>query len=144
VFPLELPPLRERPEDLPELTTRLVAELAAKLGRAPPRVPARTLSRLLAHDWPGNVRELRNTIERALILGPGPELELGDWGPGPPRTGGAGGLADALRTTIERALRASRGRIYGAGGAAERLGLPPSTLQSKLRSLGIDRRQFTS
>jgi formate hydrogenlyase transcriptional activator len=142
VFSIALPPLRDRAEDLGPLATALVAELAARLGVAPPPLTRAVLARLAAYDWPGNVRELRNVLESALVLGGGGALELPDL----PRTrrprGASPHLADAVRVAIEEALRATGGKLYGPGGAAERLGLPPGTLQSKMRKLGIDRAAF--
>ncbi len=139
VFPIFLPPLRERPEDLEILTLALVEKLAAKLGRPPPRVSAEALAWLRAHPFPGNLRELENVLERALILSTGDSLALPSGsaplaGPGeaPPRS-----YEGAMRACLERALQASGGKIYGPDGAAAALGLRPTTLQSKLRKLGI-------
>jgi formate hydrogenlyase transcriptional activator len=138
VFAIEIPPLRERRDDLAPLVALLARELAAKLGFEPPSIPRGVIARLEAHDWPGNVRELANVLETALILGNG-TLELPDRLVARKRVTA---LDDAVRSAIETALRASRGKIYGTGGAAERLGLPPATLQSKMRKLGIERTAF--
>ncbi len=139
VFPVRLPPLRERRGDLRPLAEHFLARHAAQMNRRPPEVPESFWSALAAHDWPGNVRELENYVQRALILSPGATLEL----PGPP---GAGGLAaprqapavtgtfdEEARALIERALQASGGKVYGPGGAAGRLGLRPTTLQGKMK-----------
>jgi len=152
VFPVVVPPLRERPEDLEPLVEHLLARAAARLGRRIPRVPPAALARLAGYAWPGNARELANVLERALILSRGDELKLDDWPPArvgapPPAPAGGtadrpardGSFADALRRTIAQALAACDGRIYGASGAAARLGLKPSTLQSKMKRLGIER-----
>jgi formate hydrogenlyase transcriptional activator len=146
VFPLELPPLRERREDVAPLAEALLEELARRTGKLARRLTPEALSRLDGHDWPGNVRELANVLERALILATGQELgpEVIDL-PGRRRRearvreGELPTLADATRQHISRVLQATRGRIYGAGGAAEILGVKPSTLQSKMKKLKIDR-----
>ena len=138
VFTLALPPLRERAADLGPLVTALVQELSATLATPAPALTRAVLARLAAHSWPGNVRELRNVLETALILGGGDTLALpADFAAArPPR---AESFESAARTAIEDALRACRGKLYGPGGAAERLGLKPGTLQSKMRKLGIPR-----
>jgi len=140
VFALAVPPLRERRADLPALAAQLLAELSPH----PPPLTRAALAKLAAHDWPGNVRELRNVLETALILGDGGALvlpdELARVRPAAP-TGTE--LDAAIRDAITAALRATRGKLYGANGAAARLGLPPATLQSKMKKLGIARRAFT-
>ncbi len=146
VFSIRVPPLRERRGDLAPLVSALTSQLADKLGTEAPQVTRATLARLEAHDWPGNVRELMNVLETAMILGGGRSLELpeefarrttrkarDDTGPR---------FEHAVRNTIEESLRATRGKIYGAGGAAARLGLKPGTLQSKMKKLGIRREDF--
>ena len=146
VFPLEVPPLRERREDVAPLAESLLEELARRTGKAARRLTPEALARLEAHDWPGNVRELANVLERALLLAPGEALgpEVIDL-PGRRRREGRlrdaepSSLAEATRQHIGRVLQATRGRIYGPGGAAEILGLKPSTLQSKMKKLGIRR-----
>ena len=115
-------------------------------GKTARRLTPEALARLEAHDWPGNVRELANVLERALLLAPGEELgpEVVDL-PGRRRResrlrdGDLPTLAEATRQHIGRVLQATRGRIYGPGGAAEILGVKPSTLQSKMKKLGIVR-----
>ena len=142
VFAIAMPPLRDRKDDLGPLAIALITSLAARLGLPAPRLVRATLARLEAHDWPGNVRELANVLEAALVLGGGRSLELPDHiGATAPRRLPA--FDDSIRRTIEAALRATRGKLYGAGGAATHLGLEPTTLQSKMRKLGIDRRRFT-
>jgi transcriptional regulator with GAF, ATPase, and Fis domain len=161
VFPLHLPPLRERLEDLPRLAAFLLGEQARRTGRRGMRVGAEGLARLAAYDWPGNLRELANVLERATILTPGREigpeaLDLPARGPAARRAGlparpaaitgppvSPGGpvltLAEAQRVHIEHVLARVEGRIYGRGGAAELLGLKPSTLQSRMKKLGVRR-----
>ncbi|MGZ5957758.1 MAG: sigma 54-interacting transcriptional regulator [Myxococcaceae bacterium] len=146
VFPLEIPPLRERREDVAVLAGALLEELGRRTGKAVRRLTPEALARLEAHEWPGNVRELANVLERALILAPGEELgpEVIDL-PGRRRResrlrdGELATLADATRQHIARVLQATRGRIYGPGGAADILALKPSTLQSKMKKLGVKR-----
>jgi len=144
-FPLELPPLRERREDLAHLCQALLAELGRRTGKRGRFVTPEGLERLSAYTWPGNVRELANLLERGTILGPDPALgpEVLDVPgrrrrPSSPALGAdSATLADVQRAHIERTLALTRGRIYGRGGAAERLGLKPSTLQSKMAKLGL-------
>jgi formate hydrogenlyase transcriptional activator len=149
VFPIALPPLRERPEDLRPLVEHFLARHAAQLGRRVPEVPDAFWEALRQHAWPGNVRELENFVQRALILSGGDALEL----PGPlggePSPTAANGVApepeerplgrfdDEVRSVIERALDACGGRVYGPHGAAARLGLKPSTLQGKMKRYGV-------
>jgi formate hydrogenlyase transcriptional activator len=143
MFPIQLPPLRERREAIGPLTLYFVARFAAMMHVKPPAVTEADLRALEAHDWPGNVRELENTVARALILGRGRSLVLPDLaappGPGAPTPTGrrVGRFDDAVRQILLGALAASRGRIYGPGGAAALLGLKPTTLQGKLRRYGV-------
>jgi transcriptional regulator with GAF, ATPase, and Fis domain len=146
-FPLELPPLRERREDMGPLCQALLAEFARRTGKRGRFVTEEGLERLSGYEWPGNVRELANVLERAAILSPSPALgpEALDV-PGRRRRSGvtpspfeSATLAEVQRAHIERILALTKGRIYGRGGAAERLGLKPSTLQSKMGKLGLQR-----
>jgi formate hydrogenlyase transcriptional activator len=147
VFPVELPPLRERREEIRPLATHFLGRHAADMNRRPPRVPEDVWRALESHDWPGNVRELENFLQRALILSPGPELALpelpGSFGrrpaavvapePAPvPRR-----FEDEVRGLIERALDHAGGRVYGPTGAAALLGLRPTTLQGKMKKYGV-------
>jgi formate hydrogenlyase transcriptional activator len=141
VFPLRLPPLRDRPGDLRPLAEHFLARHAAAMHRRPPEVPAPFWAALAAHHWPGNVRELENFVQRALILSPGAALEL----PGPLGGSGAprpaqralGTFEEEARAVIERALVEAGGRVYGPHGAAALLGLRPTTLQGKMKKYGI-------
>ncbi|HEX7702629.1 MAG TPA: sigma 54-interacting transcriptional regulator [Kofleriaceae bacterium] len=143
VFAIAVPPLRERKGDLAPLVVALTAQLAAKLDLPTPIVSRAVMSRLEAHEWPGNVRELMNVLEAGMILGGGRALEVPD-DFGRRHRNPTGPYFDAaVRTTLEDSLRATHGKIYGPGGAAERLGLKPGTLQSKMRKLGIERSRFT-
>jgi transcriptional regulator with GAF, ATPase, and Fis domain len=153
VFPVKLPPLRERKEDLKHLTVVLLEEQARRTGLRGRHVTPEGLARLASYDWPGNIRELANVLERATILSP--KRELGpavldlpsradvDRGHASPRVTGSavrvGTLDEVQRAHIERVLGLTDGRLYGKGGAAERLGLKPSTLQSRMKKLGVRR-----
>jgi formate hydrogenlyase transcriptional activator len=138
VFPITVPPLRERPSDIPELAAHFVRVLAARHGRPVSRVRPDTLRALAAHDWPGNVRELQNLIERAVIVSDGPELAFDPgWLVGASAAETAKTWAAQERQRILDALRAAGGRVYGPGGAAHRLGLNPTTLYGKMRKHGV-------
>jgi len=141
VFPIEIPPLRERREDIPLLVNYFVSKLSCKMRREIRSVPKHVMEVLTNHAWKGNVRELAHFIERAVILSRGEVLEvplaelLASYSPSDPAP--AGTFQEAERTVIIEALRASSGRIAGNGGAAARLGLKRTTLQHKIRRLGI-------
>jgi transcriptional regulator with GAF, ATPase, and Fis domain len=146
VFPIVLPPLRERVEDIALLASTLLRRIAARLGRSPPpALGPEGLTQLESHLWPGNVRELENVLERALILSHGPVLVIPSLAPPietPARVESgrrSESLAAFTRRHLEATLRACGGKIYGPDGAAARLGVPPSTLQSKMRRLGVRR-----
>ena len=148
VFPITIPPLRERAADIPALARHFVAQCARRMGRGAPEIPDAALQALTDWTWPGNIRELQNVIERALILSPGDTLvlPLQDIQARPQRTVSAPNqvrsFVDAERDAILGALRASGGVIAGPAGAAARLGLRRTTLQSKMRRLGIRRPSF--
>jgi len=146
VFPVELPALRDRREDIRPLASYFLARHAASMNRRPPKVPDSVWRTLEAHDWPGNVRELENFLQRALILSPGAELALPDLpgagavkaGPVPAGDVAPGRFDDEVRGLIERALTHAAGRVYGPNGAAALLGLRPTTLQGKMKKYGVD------
>jgi formate hydrogenlyase transcriptional activator len=144
VFPLRLPPLRERPEDVPALAAHFANKHGARFKRAIKRIDRRMLNQLAAHSWPGNVRELENVIERSVILARNETLSLD--ADGLPRATANGAVKEQLQTqereTIEAALRAAHGRISGTKGAAQALGLPASTLEFRIKRLGIDKFRF--
>jgi len=151
VFPLQVPPLRERVEDIPVLAEYFAQRYAAKARKNIRRIEKPTLELLQAYPWPGNVRELQNVIERAAILCDGDTLSVDEsWLQHESLTGGAGSatlaasLEDQEREMIESALAESRGRVSGPSGAAARLGIARSTLESKIRSLRIDKHRFKS
>jgi formate hydrogenlyase transcriptional activator len=145
VFPVELPPLRERREEIRPLAGHFLARHAALMHRRPPRVAEEVWRALEAYDWPGNVRELENLVQRLLILSPGPDLALPDLPagalrpatPAPAPAAAPGRFEDEVRAVIERALSRAGGRVYGPGGAAALLGLRPTTLQGKMKKYGI-------
>jgi PAS domain S-box-containing protein len=143
VFPIHLPPLRERQEDLTRLVESFVQEFAETMGKPIDSIAKASLKALLDYGWPGNIRELRNVIERAVILSQGPSLkiELPSISPAPvpsPEPSLAL-LTDVERNHILRILDATGWRIRGPAGAAEILGLKPSTLESRMAKLGIRR-----
>jgi len=139
VFPITVPPLRERREDIPVLIWSFVREFNEKMGKRIESIPKTTIEALLDYPWPGNVRALRNTIERAMIRSTGTTLhvELPDARPGNARPTR---LDDAQRSHVTRILESTNGRIRGKGGAAELLGLKPTTLEYRLKIMGIQRR----
>jgi formate hydrogenlyase transcriptional activator len=144
VFPIHLPPLRERAEDIPLLTSHFAAKHGERFGRAISRIDRRAMNMLVAYHWPGNVRELENVIERAVILSRNGTLRV-ERDVAPSATV-AGNVTERLqmqeREAIESALRASRGRVSGPTGAAKALGLAPSTLEFRIKRLGIDKFRF--
>jgi PAS domain S-box-containing protein len=147
VFPLEMPPLRERREDIPVLVEYFIGRYARKAGKTFRRVARRTLDCLRSYPWPGNIRELQNVIERSVIVSDTDELTVDEsWLSTAPqiesRFGSSGTLAAQEKAIIEDALRASHGRVFGPSGAAERLGIPRSTLESKIRTLRINKSRF--
>jgi transcriptional regulator with GAF, ATPase, and Fis domain len=152
VFPIMVPPLRERVADIPLLVHYFVSKYAGKIGRAIEEVSQETLDQLLAYAWPGNIRELENVIERAIILSPGPVLEIEPEvlrvGPqsiaslvncGEQAKACTGTLADTERKQIVSTLEQSHWVIDGPRGAAKILGLHPNTLRSRMKKLGISR-----
>ncbi|BDG05060.1 sigma-54 interaction domain-containing protein [Anaeromyxobacter oryzae] len=149
VFPLEIPPLRERQDDILLLVRYMIERYAKKAGKRIKRVDEDTLEMFRAYAWPGNVRELQNVIERAVILSDGDTFVVEEsWfrreasqGPAPSASL-TGTLAASERELIEAALAACKGRVSGEGGAAARLGIPRQTLESKIRALHIDRYRF--
>ena len=151
VFPIEVPPLRERREDIALLLDYFVKRFAEKMGKRIRRVDPRTLDRCLAYAWPGNIRELQNIVERSVILCTDDTLSIDEaWLPG--RVQAATGTPDPLlpqtlksqeKELIEAALARSGGKVAGVDGAAAMLGIPPSTLESKIRELKIQKGRFT-
>ena len=137
-----MPPLRERVEDIPGLVWAFIDEFSQLFGKTIESVSKESLKELQRYPWPGNVRELRNVIERAVILSTGPHLVV----PAPKPSGADAAAAamtlEALEVEhIRTVLESTNWRVRGAGGAAERLGLKPTTLESRMARLGITRRQ---
>src|SRR5262249_43585886 len=165
VFPLVVPPLRERREYIPLLVEYFLHRFAKRVGKRINRITKNTLNILESYDWPGNIRELQNVVERAVIVSNSDELYIDERWLSVQRAKAPAGAPPTqfqvqarptpnqikaqsrnLRTeekdAIEAALYESKGRIAGPFGAATRLGLPPTTLESKIKALGIDKRTF--
>jgi formate hydrogenlyase transcriptional activator len=145
VIPIQLPPLRERTDDIPRLVEHFVRKFSARHNKPVQTIPEEVMQFLKYHDWPGNIRELQNFIERAVVMSPGPVLrpalnELKQM-TRPTSTPDSRTLAAAERDHILEALRQTDGTIGGQQGAAARLGLPRTTLVYKMRKLGIDTRR---
>jgi len=146
VFPIEIPPLRERREDIPLLIHYFVSRVSRRMQKRIKVIPKTAMQSLVNADWPGNVRELENFLERCVILSQGEELQV-------PRSemkkasskmvaAGAATLEEAERHVINEALKAAAGKIAGKDGAADRLGLKRTTLQNKMRRLNISRGDY--
>ena len=139
VFAIRVPPLRERPDDIPTLVWTFADEFSRALGRRVESIPKEQMLALQRYPWPGNVRELRNAVERAVIVSDGPRLSIE-----PPRARGGTGkrtmrIADVEREHIRSVLESTDWRIRGEAGAAEILGLKPSTLESRMAKHGLRR-----
>jgi formate hydrogenlyase transcriptional activator len=145
VFPIHVPPLRERRDDISLLVEYLVDRYAQKAGKRIRSISKRTLQLFQSYDWPGNVRELQNVIERAVILCDGESFHVDATWLKPTvvtaraSVAFAADVAERETAMIEQALRDSNGIISGPGGAAAKLGIPRQTLESKLTKLGINR-----
>jgi transcriptional regulator with GAF, ATPase, and Fis domain len=142
VFPIAIPPLRERQEDIPALVWSIAREIGERMGRSVETIPVAVMDRLQRHSWEGNVRELRNLVERALILSTGPSLVIElpqELVPSTTSIPERVTLDEAERSHILRTLESTRGRIRGQGGAAEQLGVHEATLRSRMKKLGITR-----
>jgi formate hydrogenlyase transcriptional activator len=150
VFPIEVPPLRARQEDIPLLVEYFIARYASKAGKSIRRVNKKSLRLLQSYPWPGNIRELQNVIERSVIVCDTDNFSVDEsWlSRQPPASEPKTELellrkpAAKEREIIEAALRESGGRVYGVSGAASKLGIPRSTLESKIRSLKINKSRF--
>jgi DNA-binding NtrC family response regulator len=149
VFPIEMPPLRERREDIPVLVEYFINRYATKAGKKIQGINRATLERFKSYAWPGNIRELQNVIERSIILCETENFSVDDsWLSREPQQ-----ADEAIRSLsrmsaseekkmIEAALAVAEGRVSGPSGAAAKLGVPPSTLDSKIRTLKIDKHRF--
>jgi transcriptional regulator with PAS, ATPase and Fis domain len=149
VFPLKVPPLRERKEDIPLLVQYFVDRYATKAGKRITGIAKRSLELLQSYAWPGNIRELQNVIERSVIVSDSENLSVDESWLGKRPTAAdssAHGLSERLasqeKELIEAALAASNGRVSGPSGAAAKLGIPQSTLDSKIKSLKINKHRF--
>ena len=146
VFPISTPPLRERKDDIPILARYFTERLAKRMRRPVPQIPPNALEMLQDWNWPGNIRELENIIERAVILTTGPTLQVPEQDlrskERPLAMASTATLRDMERETIVQALRDSRGVVGGPSGAAARLGLKRTTLQSMMQKLGIRRPMY--
>jgi transcriptional regulator with GAF, ATPase, and Fis domain len=151
VFPIEIRPLRERKEDIPLLVEYFIDRYASKMGKKIRGVERKSLDLLCSYTWPGNIRELQNVIERAVIVCSTDVLSIDDrWlsrqsRPAAPSTGILSKKSpDHEKKMIEAALAESRGRVSGPSGAATKLGVPSTTLESRIRSLKINKHRFKS
>jgi DNA-binding NtrC family response regulator len=151
VFPMEMPPLRDRREDIPALVTHFLGLASTRLHVPLPRMRRQDLVRAQAYDWPGNVRELQNAVERAVIVAKGgtATLDLPQQRVAAPASTPAAVATEVVpeaewrrreRANLLAALRQAEFRVSGRGGAAELLGVNPRTLASRLKALGLDRR----
>jgi formate hydrogenlyase transcriptional activator len=142
VFPITVPPLRNRTEDIPIIAEYYLSHYARKVGKRIRGIDPGAVAMLTAYPWPGNVRELQNIVERAVILATGEVLGEADFELPGRMAATAPATEPAERQRIEDALRASRGRVSGIDGAAQALGVAPSTLESRIQRLGIDKHAF--
>jgi len=143
VFPISIPPLRERKEDIPLLVKHFVMKYNGKLGKRVETIAEKTMNALHDYSWPGNVRELENVIERAVIVSTGSQLELGEWLPKPGITEMGARilmLEELEREHIIKTLELTGWRVSGERGAAKLLGLKPTTLDARMKKLGITRK----
>lgn len=140
VFPILLPPLRERREDIPQLVWEFISEFGDRMGKKIRRIAKNDMERLKVHAWPGNIRELRNVIEHAMIVTKGDTLELAHLLVNAPQDEPVVTLEEMERRHIQRILKVAGNRVRGSGGAAELLAINPSTLNSRMRKLGIKAR----
>ena len=147
VFPIAIPPLRERREDIPLLVNYFVSTISRRMGKRIDCVPEHVMEVLSSHPWQGNIRQLANFIERSVILSAGEELQapVAELNPSAPRMfAPASTFQEAERNVILDALKSASGRIAGRCGAAERLGLKRTTLQNKMRKLNINRVEYAT
>jgi transcriptional regulator with PAS, ATPase and Fis domain len=149
VFPIEVPPLRQRKEDIPLLVEYFVDRYASKAAKRITSINGRSLELLQSYAWPGNIRELQNVIERSVIICDSENLSVDETWLGRralPADSSAKALSEKLaaqeKELIEAALADSNGKVSGPSGAAARLGIPQSTLDSKIKSLKINKLQF--
>jgi DNA-binding NtrC family response regulator len=149
VFPIAVPPLRERNDDIPMLVEYFVDRYASKTGKKIRCISKKTMDRLTSYSWLGNIRELQNVIERSIILCESDIFSVDEsWLSSEPvaaphtKRPFVQKMVSHEKEMIEAALAETKGRVSGSSGAAAKLGIPPSTLESKIRSLKIDKRRF--
>jgi len=149
VFPIQIPPLRERKEDIPMLVEYFIDRFARKAGKNIRSIDKQSLDLLESYSWPGNIRELQNVVERAVVLCDTETLRIdsswlsvGDSGSRGPATSLASKVQEQERELIERALAEAEGKVSGPVGAAAKLGISPSALEYKIRLLKINKHQF--
>jgi formate hydrogenlyase transcriptional activator len=151
VFPIELPPLRKRTEDIPLLVTYFLNRYARKAGRHFTAIDKKSLDLLQSYAWPGNIRELQNVIERSVIVSESQTFSVDEsWLSRQPSASGVDVQPSVFnrlsaqdeKAVIEAALRECGGRVYGPSGAADRLGIPRTTLESKIKALKINKNRF--
>jgi transcriptional regulator with GAF, ATPase, and Fis domain len=148
VFPIEVPPLRERKEDIRLLVEHFINRYARKAGKRITTLDRKTLQLLESYHWPGNIRELQNVVERSMLLCETESFSIDEsWLPEEPSPATPNDqlslkLLAQEKSMIEAALKESRGRVFGTTGAATKLGVPRSTLESRIRSLKIDKNRF--
>ena len=142
VFPISVPPLRERREDIPLLVQYFLSKYAKRMKRNIQNVPPEAMQAMVNYSWPGNIRELEHLIERAVILSPGSTLRIPPFEVEEPAEGTSSSLEQVEREHIIRVLRRAGGKIAGPGGAAEQLGMNRTTLNSRMQKLGITRKDI--
>jgi len=139
VFPIRVPSLRDRPEDIPQLVWHFINEFSPRFGKTILEVTPDSMAALQRHRWPGNIRELRNAVERAMILATGPRLSIAIPSGLAVARASSGRLIDVQRDHIRKILEVANWRVRGSGGAADRLGLRPTTLETRMAKLGLTR-----
>jgi transcriptional regulator with GAF, ATPase, and Fis domain len=139
VFPIQVPPLRERIDDIPLLVWRFVEEFSRAFGKPIDEIPRDNMTALQRHAWPGNIRELRNVVERAMIVATGPRLTIAVTAPSSNPAKRSLKLSDVEKDHIRSVLESTGWRVRGGDGAAERLGLRPTTLETRMAKLGLAR-----
>jgi transcriptional regulator with GAF, ATPase, and Fis domain len=139
VFPIQVPPLRERVEDIPLLVWRFVEEFSTAFGKRIDAIPRENMAALQRYAWPGNIRELRNVVERAMIVATGTTLTIAVPAASAAATRRSARLADVEKEHIRSVLDSAGWRVRGPGGAADRLGLKPTTLETRMAKLGLKR-----
>jgi DNA-binding NtrC family response regulator len=139
VFPIRVAPLRERIEDIPLLVWRFVEEFSKAFAKPIDAIPRENMAALQRYSWPGNIRELRNVVERAMIVARGPSLTITVPAPTASQGKRTERLSEIEKEHIRTVLESTGWRIRGSGGAAERLGLRPTTLETRLAKMGLQR-----